>query len=405
MSLFGFGPSCDVEFQLDRSNSRKSVEVMEENKKVKQLVYYDGEDITGNVHIKLKKPGTKIEHQGIRLEFVGQIELYYDRSNHHVFTSLSKLLNYPGDITENLSIDFNFAAVDKHYESYTGVNVKLRYFLRLTIIKRFSNIVKEEDIFVHALSAYPELNNSIKMEVGIEDCLHIEFEYNKSKYHLKDAIIGKIYFLLVRIKVKYMELAIMKREIIGDNAQVETESVAKYEIMDGAPVKGESIPIRLFLGGYDLTPTMRDVQKKFSCKYYLNLVLVDEEDRRYFKQQEIVLWRKADKYKSKQERSDHMQVYESTLDQQQNQQNNWKQYNNNTNNSNLKKNKKKVRHDENGDLLNNGEESDEENENIIKSPVKSKTNKGFLNEDFDDEEDENSDLNEKYSKQKIHDSD
>ena len=23
---------------------------------------------------------------------------------------------------------------------------------------------------------------SIKMEVGIEDCLHIEFEYNKSKY-------------------------------------------------------------------------------------------------------------------------------------------------------------------------------------------------------------------------------
>ena len=27
-----------------------------------------------------------------------------------------------------------------------------------------------------------EINNSIKMEVGIEDCLHIEFEYNKAKY-------------------------------------------------------------------------------------------------------------------------------------------------------------------------------------------------------------------------------
>jgi hypothetical protein len=26
------------------------------------------------------------------------------------------------------------------------------------------------------------MNASIKMEVGIEDCLHIEFEYNKSKY-------------------------------------------------------------------------------------------------------------------------------------------------------------------------------------------------------------------------------
>ena len=47
---------------------------------------------------------------------------------------------------------------------------------------------------------------------------------------------------------------------------------------------GESIPIRLFLAGYDLTPSMRDVNKKFSVKYFLNLVLTDEEDRRYFKQ-------------------------------------------------------------------------------------------------------------------------
>ena len=69
----------------------------------------------------------------------------------------------------------------------------------------------------------------------------------------------------------------------------------RYEIMDGAPVKGESIPIRVFLAGYDLTPTMRDINKKFSVRYYLNLVLVDEEERRYFKQQEITLWRKAER--------------------------------------------------------------------------------------------------------------
>ena len=30
---------------------------------------------------------------------------------------------------------------------------------------------------------------------------------------------------------------------------------------------------------------MRDINKKFSVRYYLNLVLVDEEERRYFKQQ------------------------------------------------------------------------------------------------------------------------
>lgn len=30
--------------------------------------------------------------------------------------------------------------------------------------------------------------------------------------------------------------------------------------MDGAPVRGETIPIRLFLGGFDLAPTFRGKQ-------------------------------------------------------------------------------------------------------------------------------------------------
>lgn len=54
--------------------------------------------------------------------------------------------------------------------------------------------------------------------------------YNKSKYHLKDVIVGKIYFLLVRIKIKHMELAIIKRETTGSgpNMYHESENVTKY---------------------------------------------------------------------------------------------------------------------------------------------------------------------------------
>ena len=93
-----------------------------------------------------------------------------------------------------------------------------------------------------------------------------------------------------------MESAIIKRESVGtgSNTYNENETIAKYEIMDGAPVKGETIPIRLFLSGYDLGPTMREICKRFSVRYFLNLVLIDEEDRRYFKQQEITLFRKAE---------------------------------------------------------------------------------------------------------------
>ncbi|KAH8056273.1 hypothetical protein JL722_7577 [Aureococcus anophagefferens] len=163
----------------------------------------------------------------------------------------------------------------------------------------------------------PEVNNTIKMEVGIEECLHIEFEYDKTKYHLNDIIIGKVYFLLVRIKIKHMELAIIRREAAGSGPQMynDSETITKFEVMDGAPVRGECIPIRLFLSNFvrarrvrlvfcffchgliiaqNLTPTYRNINNKFNVRYYLNLVLVDQEERRYFKQQEITLYRAAE---------------------------------------------------------------------------------------------------------------
>lgn len=133
------------------------------------------------------------------------------------------------------------------------------------------------------------------MEVGIEDCLHIEFEFTKSKFHLKDCIQGKVNFNLVRIKIKQMELSLIRRETVGNGPQAitENETLYKFEIMDGAPVKGEVVPVRFYLASTDLiTPSYKNINNRVNTKYILNLVLLDEIDRRYFKQQEIELWRK-----------------------------------------------------------------------------------------------------------------
>mmetsp|Transcript_22328 Transcript_22328/g.33254 ORF Transcript_22328/g.33254 Transcript_22328/m.33254 type:complete len:347 (-) Transcript_22328:90-1130(-) len=288
-----FGPKCTVKISLDGSEKRRTVEIKREKSTHKLPLYLSDETISGSVQL---APGKSIEHEGIKLELIGQIELFYDRGKHHEFTSLTKVLARSGTLSSVKDFKFAFENQKMPFESYNGINVRLRYFLRVTIqVKRsLQNISQEVDFWVHKHEEDPEINSSIKMEVGIEDCLHIEFEYNKSKYHLKDVIIGKIYFLLVKIKIRHMELSLIKRETTGSgpNQFNENEAIIKYEIMDGAPVRGESIPIRLFLGGFDLTPTYRHVHKKFSVKYYLNLVLVDDDDRRYFKQQEIILRRR-----------------------------------------------------------------------------------------------------------------
>ncbi|KAJ3084476.1 vacuolar protein sorting-associated protein 26 [Rhizoclosmatium globosum] len=309
-SLFGLGTFADVEVVFAGEAERKVVETRlpaaaadkdkekKENADAKRLrmpLYFDGESVAGKVLVR-PKDAKKLDHQGIKIEFVGSIELFNDRGAHTEFVSLSQELAAPGELRSSGTFDFEFKNVEKQFESYYGINVKLRYFVRVTIARRISDIVKERDLWVYSYRVPPDVNNSIKMEVGIEDALHIEFEYNKSKYHLRDVIVGKIQFLLVRIKIKHMELSIIRRETTGvpPNQYNESETITKFEIMDGAPARAEVIPIRLFLSGFELTPTYRDVNKKFSTRYYLNLVLVDEENRRYFKQQEITIFRIKD---------------------------------------------------------------------------------------------------------------
>ncbi|KAJ6589842.1 vacuolar protein sorting-associated protein 26-domain-containing protein [Mycena vulgaris] len=192
---------------------------------------------------------------------------------------------FSGRNAASTDIRLHFKNVEKQFESYQGINIKLqcvpsppppplRHPHVLQVLHTGIDITADGGRLEGArprgalLPAPVDTNTTIKMEVGIEDCLHIEFEYNKSKYHLKNVIVGKIYFLLVRIKIKHMELSILWWEATGSppNQCNESETITKFEVMNGVPVRGETISIRLFLGGFDLTLTVRDINKKFSTR-------------------------------------------------------------------------------------------------------------------------------------------
>lgn len=76
-----------------------------------------------------------------------------------------------------------------------------------------------------------------------------------------------------------MELSIIRKETVGTgaNAVTENETLCRFEIMDGAPVKGELVPVRFYLAATELAPTYENVNNRFSTKYMINLVLVDEQ--------------------------------------------------------------------------------------------------------------------------------
>jgi vacuolar protein sorting-associated protein 26 len=287
MSYF-FKSPLDLDIRLDGEDTHKQFEAKSnQGKKDKYPLYEDGETVSGEVTVRVKD-GKRVEHTGIKAQLFGSIEI--SNGTRDDFLCLSHDLAPPAELDHSETYRFSFKDVEKRYESYKGKNLSVSYYVKITVLRKSADITKIKKFWVNIYSNPTDLKKSIKLDIGIENCLHIEFEYSKSTYSLKDVIVGRIYFLLTRLKIKHMEISLITRETVGVQPnQLSDSSTIRYEIMDGSPVKGETIPIRVFLGGYDLTPTTKT--NMFNVKNYLSLVIIDEDGRRYFKQSEIILFR------------------------------------------------------------------------------------------------------------------
>lgn len=294
LSFLGFGPSVKTEIVLKNENFH--IRDFGEGNQECIPAYANNATIEGFVKVTVDDD---VDYSYLKIEFIGEMDHLYERGKNTKFVHVENFVNNSksGEIkAPGQTYPFTFVDAIKQYESYEGYNVNIRYYVRFSCIRNFAaDIIEDREIWVEHYTPTPEINSPIKMEVGIEDCLHLEFEYNQQKYHLDDAIVGKIFFLLTRIRLRFMELELIKREWSGaqNDSVIESERLTQFEIMDGSPVKGESVPVRIYLSPFrnKLTPTYNYPHMKFAVRYFLNIVLVDDDERRYFKQSEVILWR------------------------------------------------------------------------------------------------------------------
>jgi len=290
------GPPCIVQMKVkpaaaDRPKKKVGFEDL--------LIFKGGERVSGEVTIS-PRSGRAVDHSGIKIEIIGQIEMLFSGGAPFEFTSLVKELDHAGALDRVKTYTFDFSGMEQPFESYDGLNVRVRYLLRVTVTRNLAlNVVKEQDIWVVNMPPPPEVFAATKTEVGVNGFLHIEVHLAKEKFHLKEIIVGKIFFAKVKLRIKSMEVVLLKKEKIGsgliddENSKVETIQIGRYEIMDGSPARGESVPVRIFLAQHEnLTPTYTNFNNQFSVEYYLSVVLIDETNRRYFREHEIQLYRR-----------------------------------------------------------------------------------------------------------------
>mmetsp|Transcript_24708 Transcript_24708/g.21878 ORF Transcript_24708/g.21878 Transcript_24708/m.21878 type:complete len:198 (-) Transcript_24708:484-1077(-) len=187
--------SASIDIAFDGVETRKHVTIKDREGNPQKLpLYHANEELTGEVQISVGS--NKLEHNGIKIELVGFIDAHYDKTQSSEFMAITRELEPAGILQVDKAYSFSFTKFEQPYESYSGIGMSLRYFVRVSVIKGgyTGNQTKEKDFAIQLPTPEPDFNRNIKMDVGIEDCLHIEFEYNKSSYHLKDCVIGKVYF-------------------------------------------------------------------------------------------------------------------------------------------------------------------------------------------------------------------
>ena len=381
-------------------------------KKYECPTFYGSEQIKGTIQISLSN-SQRLNHSGIKIELIGEIDIHINdndtensmnNNQFNRFLYLTNNISSQGTLNKELNIfNFEFKSVEKQYDSYRGKKFSIKYILLVTINVGLSSIKKEKEICIFNCdknlkklnTLFNKENKKLKVEIGVENVLHVCFELDRKNYHLKDVITGKVSFKKINIDLENMSLKIIRIEsLFGKEGDIEPLGV--YEIMDGTPTSTEDvIYFKMYLKGYNnLSETIKnEMNNNINVSYYVNLEICDSENRNFFKKIEINLFRLPEEYYNKirqdiveGKKGDIYDIYNSNDDNYNNKINGEKKFNKNNKIKNLFSNIKNP--------LETDIKFDEKNNN--NKNIEDKNNSNKIEEEINNEE-----TRQKQSKKKI----
>ena len=315
-----YSENADIEILLEDTFHPNTIMTNIYGNKLECPTFYGSEPIKGSVQISLNNNSSRLNHSGIKIELIGEIDIHANENeeeNNNInnnqfnrFLSLTNNLSSQGVLNRDNNIyDFEFKSIEKQYDSYRGKKFSIKYLLLVTIETGLSSIKKEKEICIFNcdknLKRINELfindKNKIKVEIGVESLLHVCFELDRKNYHLKDTITGRVSFKKINLELENMSLRIIKIEsLFGKEGEI--EPLGLYEIMEGSPTSTEDIIyFKMYLKGFNnISQTIKnEMNNNIRVSYYLCLEICDSENRNFFKKIEINLFRLPEEYYNK----------------------------------------------------------------------------------------------------------
>lgn len=274
--------------------------------------FEDTKDISGVVWISIAR-GHVIDVNGIKAEFVGEIVLSRaKRVKHQLIYQSQSLLE--GNHQVSLAREFNIKFSDETTacESFSGHDVCVRFFVRITMETTFlNNIVEEFDIWVHRprereppwVHDVARIDNSWlfaeekSMAIGKKDLIYVKCCMEKYRFALGEepCIPITVETMYSEVKVKQMRACLIRREtafIAGVPKKTDVELLS-FPLGDGDRILGSEARRHLLgLEGCEhLTPTYDFMENKFSIQYFVELTVTAKDGASWKGEHEVLFWR------------------------------------------------------------------------------------------------------------------
>lgn len=245
-----------------------------------------GDKVTGNLSVE-PVPGKSLSHKGIELTLCGAYR-EKDGTILSKFLERKQMLAPAGELTTTINTDFTFDKLSFQAGSYYGQVFDVIYYVELKIIQTFKDIIEAAHFLVFLFSD-PETNEPIHNEVGMSNVLHVEFVFPQAKFDCTDVVIGAAYFILVKLRIVHMQVALYCNETYdrGGHELRKKTILSTAEILDGPPVRGDYVPIRFFLGSQDIWPFRNFKGSHGMAELYLRVQMTDENGKKYFKRLKV----------------------------------------------------------------------------------------------------------------------
>jgi len=243
---------------------------------------------TDKIEGKLKIPlinGSSFKHEGIYAAVVGQFRVKSDESIIPFFKR-KKLIIQPGEITRESVLNFGIRSLDYSVPSFYGTYVDVRYVLQVWVECGKNKMSGMTPIYLLKLDEKPQSVAPSKFDFGIQNILHIEYYLLNPIFDCGSVIIGRIYFSVIKIRIVQGFIEIRRDEELNTGIVnlKNKATVCRYELLDGVPVRGDYVPIRLFMPGVKVWPYKNSENVDFKVYYSIRLLFYDEHGKKYVKE-------------------------------------------------------------------------------------------------------------------------